>query len=60
MWEDPAAWGIMLADLARHVANAYQQDVGLNPEESLRRIKAALEAELSGPTDEPSGRLRNS
>jgi hypothetical protein len=60
VWEDPAAWGIMLADLARHVANAYQQDVGLNPEESLRRIKAALEAEFSGPTDEPSGRLRNS
>jgi hypothetical protein len=50
----------MLADFARHVANAYQQDVGLDPKESLRRIKATLEAELSDPTDEPSGRLRNS
>jgi len=23
VWDDPAAWGVMLADLARHVANSY-------------------------------------
>ncbi len=23
-WEDPFAWGIVLADLARHIANAHQ------------------------------------
>src|SRR5665213_111821 len=24
VWEDPAAWGTMLADLARHIANAFE------------------------------------
>jgi hypothetical protein len=55
VWKDPAAWGIMLADLARHVANAYQQDSGLDGQEVLRRISAALVAELGMPTDKPSG-----
>src|SRR3954470_20703284 len=25
LWKDPASWGIMLTDLARHVARAYEQ-----------------------------------
>ncbi len=28
VWKDPASWGLMLCDLARHVANAYQQEEG--------------------------------
>jgi hypothetical protein len=58
VWSDPAAWGIMLADLAKHVVKCYCQDAGLEPHETLRRIKIALEAELGAPTDEPSGRVR--
>ena len=54
VWDDPAAWGIMLADLARHVANSYQ-DKGFDRTKTLRRIQAALDAELTSPTDEPSG-----
>ncbi len=38
VWKDPAAWGIFLVDLARHVANAYEQDAGLDPAEVLARI----------------------
>jgi hypothetical protein len=56
-WNDPAAWGLVLADLARHVANSYQQDAGLDPLKTLERIKAALYAELTSPTDEPSGQI---
>ena len=25
LWKDPATWGLMLVDLAKHVANAYSQ-----------------------------------
>jgi len=57
VWEDPAAWGIMLADLARHVANSYHQDKGLHQSQSPQRIKAAFDAELESPTDHPSGSL---
>jgi hypothetical protein len=56
-WEDLAAWGIMLADLARHIANSYQQDKGLDARKALQRIKAGLNAELGVPTDEPSGQI---
>ena len=50
-WEDPAAWGLMLADLARHVAHAYARE-GINRDESLRSILDLLERELDHPTDE--------
>ena len=57
VWSDPAAWGIMLADLAGHVANSYQQDTGLDRIKTLQRIKAAFDAELRSPTDEPLGKI---
>jgi hypothetical protein len=56
-WDDPVAWGIVLADLARHVANGYAQDKGLERSEILQRIRSAMIAELEGPTDEPTGTL---
>jgi len=57
VWNDPAAWGIMLADLAKHIANSYQQDERLNRLDALHRIKAAFDAEWASPTDEPSGQI---
>ncbi len=57
LWNDPAAWGIMLVDLARHVAGAYEQTQGLDPAEVLDRIKAGFDAEWSEPTDKPEGGL---
>src|ERR1700719_3899046 len=57
VWNDPAAWGLMLADLARHVANSYQQDAGLDRLKTLQRIKAALDAEFASPTDDPLGQI---
>jgi hypothetical protein len=53
LWEDPAMWGLMLVDLARHFANAYQQDEGRDRIKTLQRIKAGLDAEWESPTDEP-------
>ena len=56
-WDDPVAWGIVLADLARHVANGYEQDKGLDRSETLQRIRVAMTAELDDPTDNPTGNL---
>jgi hypothetical protein len=56
VWNDPAAWGIMLADLAKHIANAYNQDAALDRQKTLRRIEAAFNAEMVEPTDDPTGR----
>ncbi len=51
VWDDPAAWGLLLADLARHVAYAYAQKQGGDPERVLERIKAGFDAEWISPTD---------
>jgi hypothetical protein len=57
-WEDPFAWGIVLADLARHIANAHElQDKKINKEAFLERLLEGFEAEIDNPTDEPEGEV---
>jgi hypothetical protein len=46
LWDDPAAWGILLADLAKNIANSYEQDSSCNRAATLDRIKKAFEAEF--------------
>jgi len=52
LWKDPAAWGLMLADLAAHIVNAHGQSLN---SDMLRRIRDAFNAELAAPTDTPKG-----
>ena len=49
--------GFMLVDLARHVANAYEQTTGENCERVLQRIKDGFDAEWAKQTDTPNGGL---
>jgi Domain of unknown function (DUF5076) len=51
-WKDAGAWGLMLADIARHAANAYEGE-GHNRAEALARIRQLFDAEFADPTDEP-------
>ena len=55
VWDDPAAWGIMLVDLAKLVAAAYMKSQGRDPQEVLLRIREGFDAEWGTATDEPSG-----
>ena len=57
VWDDPFAYGIMLCDLMKHIANAYHQDCGRDWAETFQRVKAGLDAELASPTDRPTGKL---
>jgi hypothetical protein len=56
-WDDPAIWGMMLVDLARHVANAFEQTERMQSEAALERIKLGFDAEWNSPTDTASGSL---
>lgn len=56
-WDDATAWGIVLTDVARHVANAMQQLKGDDPATTLDRIRTVFNNELDGPTAEPTGRF---
>jgi Domain of unknown function (DUF5076) len=57
-WEDPFAWGIVLADLARHIANAHHMsNEKIDKDAFLERLLEGFEAEIDNPTDEPEGEV---
>jgi hypothetical protein len=50
VWDDAAAWGMLLVDLARHVARAVAEQRGADRAEVLARIRAGFDAEWTTPT----------
>ena len=57
-WEDPFAWGIVLADLARHIALAHQmQNPKVDQDAFMERLLEGFQAEIENPTDEPEGEI---
>ncbi len=53
VWDDPAGWGLLLIDIARHVSSTYEKQ-GLDKKEVFERILKGFEAEASSPTDNPA------
>ena len=48
---DAGAWGILLADAARHVAKVYAHENVLTEDAALERIRQGFEAAISEPAD---------
>jgi len=48
---DAATWGEVLADVARHVAEALQEQQGTAPGQVLEQIRVAFEAALRAPVE---------
>ena len=60
MWDatgadEPRAWGVLLADVVRHIADAHQKEFGRDHEEVVAEIVASLERELDEPSSSRSG-----
>lgn len=51
LWDDPATWGIFLADFSRHIAQAYQANTGGDIKAHLQRIKEGYLIEMAHPTN---------
>lgn len=51
VFPDPMLWGMLLVDIARHVARAYEKDGTLSEDEALSRIRTGFDAEWGHPTD---------
>lgn len=49
-YKDPAAWGLLMADLLHHLSAAYEQK-GHDPDGVFRSILQAFRAELEESTD---------
>jgi hypothetical protein len=50
-FDDPEAWGMLIADIARHVARIYATEDKFREQETIERIRAIFEAEMDAPTD---------
>jgi len=48
---DAGAWGVLLADAARHVAKVYAHENLLTEDAALARIREGFEAAISEPAD---------
>jgi hypothetical protein len=60
MWKEqgrnePKAWGILLADVVRHLASAIEQEGGAPMEQTTEVVVAALLNELDDPTSKIKG-----
>jgi Domain of unknown function (DUF5076) len=54
-WPDASSWGIFLADVTRHVANVVRDLKGDDPTATVEKIRVLYNAELTNPTNEPTG-----
>jgi hypothetical protein len=54
-WSEAGNWGIVLADVARHVANAVRDLNGTDQARTIEEIRTLFVAELDNPTDTPEG-----
>ncbi len=60
VWKDPAHWGVMLADLAKHIVQAHAlQDETLDEEDFLERLRQGFEMEIDSSADEAAGEIIN-
>ena len=50
-FDDPEAWGMLIADITRHVARIYATEDKFREEETIARIRAIYDAEMDAPTD---------
>src|SRR5215475_704509 len=55
LWDDPGTWGIVLVDLAKLIAGAYDKSGQMEAATALDLIKQLFEAEWISPTDFPKG-----
>ena len=50
-FDDPEAWGMLIADVARHVARIYATEGNFPEQQTLERVRAIFNAEMDSPTD---------
>lgn len=58
VWPDPAAYGIVLADLVRHIANGFHQTQAMETDAAVKRVIEGFSAEIGYPTDVPTGQVQ--
>jgi Domain of unknown function (DUF5076) len=53
-FDEPDAWGMLLADVTRHIARIYATETNesrLSQDQVIERVRSIYEAEMERPTD---------
>jgi hypothetical protein len=50
-FDDPEVWGILLADVARHIGRIYARETSMREDHVVEKVWATFEAEMDRPTD---------
>jgi len=50
-FDEPETWGILLADIARHVGRIYALEASMREEQVIEKVWAMFDAEMERPTD---------
>jgi hypothetical protein len=50
-FEDPDPWGMLIADVTRHIARIYATESDLTQDQVIDRVRTIYEAEMDRPTD---------
>ena len=50
-FEDPETWGMLLADIARHVGRSYASESAVSEQTVIDRLCAVFESEMEEPSD---------
>ena len=53
--DEASSWGILLADVIRHLGNAMQEEQGIQSAAAVKSILDALNGELDAPTSAVTG-----
>ena len=59
-WNNPAAWGLALADVARMIGNALRDSQGIDPKVAVTVLRELFNRELDKPTVETTGKFVDS
>src|SRR5437868_6440168 len=55
--DEPIGWGVLLSDIARHVADALDEQDVADPVEVLAKIREVFNREIDEPTADTNGHL---
>jgi Domain of unknown function (DUF5076) len=50
-FDNPDPWGMLIADVTRHIARIYATESKLTQDQVIERVRTIYEAEMERPTD---------
>ncbi len=50
-FDEPEVWGVLLADVVRHIGRVYARETTLREEHVVDKVRGMFEAEMERPTD---------